>query len=131
MHERALMALHERVLYWEGNHEQHWTPCPRCVLLIFSKSPEIITWAFIITQFISPRLLYLITSKSPAAAACPSSSIDRGLINKLIAKNPCYDLLIIQILVKERSPEKTDEPATTAKNIANTTVETADSDCNI
>ena len=33
----------------------------------------------------------------------PRSEIGRGLIGRVMTKNPCYDLFIIQILLKKRS----------------------------
>ena len=33
--------------------------------------------------------------------ACPRSDIGRGLIDRVMTKNPCYDLFIIYILLKK------------------------------
>ena len=35
----------------------------------------------------------------------PRSEIGRGLIGRVMTKHPCYDLFIIQILLKKRSTE--------------------------
>ena len=32
--------------------------------------------------------------------ACPRSDIGRGLIDRVMTKNPCYDLFIIKILLR-------------------------------
>ena len=44
--------------------------------------------------------------------ACPRSDIGRGLIDRVMTKNPYYDLFIIYILLKKRSTEMNDAEVT-------------------